>query len=54
MREALRAHWPEYLIEAWGSTFIISAGLFTTLVEYPGSPVAQRSTRLITGGEAMH
>jgi len=42
MREALRRHWPEYLIEAWGlGTFMLSAGLFTTLIEYPGSPVAQ-------------
>lgn len=42
MREALRAHWPEYLIEAWGlGMFMISAGLFTTLIEYSGSPVAQ-------------
>jgi aquaporin Z len=34
------AHWPEYLIEAWAlGTFMISAGLFATLFEYPGSPV---------------
>lgn len=37
---ALREHWPEYLIEAWGlGTFMVSAGLFATLLEYPGSPV---------------
>ncbi len=42
MVQALRAHWPEYLIEAWGlGMFMISAGLFTTLIEYPGSPVSQ-------------
>jgi aquaporin Z len=36
---ALRGHWPEYLIEAWGlGLFLVSAGLFTTLLEYPGSP----------------
>ena len=39
---ALRTHWPEYLIEAWGlGTFMISAGLFATLLENPGSPVRQ-------------
>jgi aquaporin Z len=42
MREALRVHWPEYLMEAWGlGTFMISAGAFVTLIEYPGSPVQQ-------------
>jgi aquaporin Z len=42
MREALRGHWPEYLMEAWGlGTFMISAGAFVTLIEYPGSPVQQ-------------
>jgi aquaporin Z len=36
----LRAHWPEYLIEAWAlGTFMVSAGLFTLAFEYPGSPV---------------
>ena len=44
-RPALR-HWfdhaPEYLIEAWGlGTFVLSAGFFGTLLEYPGSPVHQ-------------
>lgn len=39
---ALREHWPEYLMEAWGlGTFMVSAGLFATLLEYPGSPVHQ-------------
>jgi aquaporin Z len=43
MREG---HWlehaPEYLIEAWGlGTFMVSAGFFGTLLEYPGSPVHQ-------------
>jgi aquaporin Z len=38
----LRQHWPEYLIEAWGlGIFMISAALFTALLEYPGSPVHQ-------------
>lgn len=38
--DVMRKHWPEYLMEAWGlGTFMVSAGLFTTLLEYPGSPV---------------
>lgn len=36
--EALRRHWPEYLIETVGlGVFMVSAGVFTTLLEYPGS-----------------
>ena len=39
---ALRAHWPEYLIEAWAlGVFMISAGVFATLLGYPGSPLLQ-------------
>jgi aquaporin Z len=39
---ALRRHWPEYLMEAGGlGLFMISAGLVTTLLIHPGSPVAQ-------------
>jgi len=39
-RDALRRHWPEYLIEGWAlGTFMICAGLVATLLEYPGSPV---------------
>ncbi len=39
---ALRAHWPEYLIEAWGlGMFMISASAFSTLLGYPGSPLSQ-------------
>jgi len=42
MFTALRKHWPEYLIEAAClGIFIISAGVFTALLEYPGSPVHQ-------------
>jgi aquaporin Z len=38
----LRQHWPEYLIEAWAlGTFMMSAALFTALLEFPGSPVHQ-------------
>ena len=40
--DALRRHWPEYLMEAWGlGVFMVSAGLFATLLWYPGSPAAQ-------------
>jgi len=42
LRTALRAHWPEYLMEAAGlGLFMVSAGVFGTLLEYPGSPVRQ-------------
>lgn len=37
-KEALRRHWPEYLIEAWAlGTFMVSAGIFAVAFEYPGS-----------------
>jgi aquaporin Z len=40
--EALRRHWPEYLIEAWAlGMFMISAGLFAVAFEYPGSQLRQ-------------
>ena len=40
LAQALRTHWPEYLMEAWGlGMFMVSAGLFATLLEYPGSPL---------------
>jgi aquaporin Z len=39
---ALRSHWPEYLIEAAAlGTFMISACVFTVLLEHPGSPIEQ-------------
>jgi len=42
-RAALRAlgtHWPEYLIEAWAlGTFMVSASVFTTILEYPNAPL---------------
>jgi len=42
LRRALREHWPEYLMEAWGlGTFMVSAGIFGALLEYPGSPLHQ-------------
>lgn len=40
MIKTLRQHWPEYLMEAWGlGVFMISAGLFTSLLEYPFWPL---------------
>src|SRR5262250_1885620 len=40
MSEALRQHWPEYLIEAVGlGMFMISACVFTVLLMHPASPV---------------
>ena len=37
---ALRNHWPEYLIEAWAlGMFMVSAGVFTILVEHPQYPL---------------
>jgi aquaporin Z len=42
MLEALKKHWPEYLIEACGlGTFMISACAFGALLEHPASPVRQ-------------
>jgi len=42
MRDALRRHWPEYLLEAAGlGLFMIAACLFGALLEHPGSPVRQ-------------
>jgi len=38
--DALRRHWPEYLMEAAGlGMFMISAGLFGTLLFHPASPL---------------
>jgi len=40
MIAALRRHWPEYLMEAAGlGLFMISAGTFGVLLEFPGSPI---------------
>lgn len=42
MRQLLRDHLPEYLIEGLGlAAFMVSAGVFGTLLEYPDSPVRQ-------------
>jgi aquaporin Z len=58
MRAALRAHWPEYLIEAAGlGLFMVSAGAFTALLFHPASPLAawlpDGVARRILGGVAM-
>jgi aquaporin Z len=40
LREALRRHWPEYLIEGWAlGCFMIAAGTVATALEYPASPL---------------
>jgi aquaporin Z len=45
MINALREHWPEYLMEAAGlGIFMISACFFATILEYPASPVRQSIT----------
>src|ERR1051325_9498230 len=42
MVRALQVHWPEYLIEAAVlGLFMVSAAMFTSLLEYPGSPIYQ-------------
>ena len=42
MTEALKAHWPEYLMEASElCLFMISACAFTVLLYHPASPIAQ-------------
>ena len=41
-RRALASHWPEYLLEAVGlGLFMLSACVFTVLLEHPTSPVRQ-------------
>jgi aquaporin Z len=41
MREAIRDHWPEYLIEAAGlGAFMVSATLFGVLLFHPAGPVS--------------
>jgi aquaporin Z len=52
---AFRRHWPEYVIEAWGlGTFMVSAGVFATLLWSPESPLshvitAEWGRRLLMG-----
>jgi aquaporin Z len=56
--ELLRDHLPEYLIEAFClGAFMLAAGLVTTLMEYPGSPLrgalASGAARRVLTGLAM-
>jgi aquaporin Z len=58
MYATLRAHWPEYLIEAWAlGTFMVSAGLVGVLLGYPGSPLHHAlpdpTVRRVIAGVAM-
>ena len=42
MAEALKNHWQEYLIEAWGlGVFMVSACFFGTALFHPGSPIIE-------------
>src|SRR5205809_1569792 len=42
MRDALKHHWPEYLMEAVGlGIFMVSASVFTILLYHPASPALQ-------------
>ncbi|MGH7232596.1 MAG: aquaporin family protein, partial [Nitrospiraceae bacterium] len=58
MWEALRRHYPEYVMEAAGlGFFMISAALCTILLEHPGShfhaAIADPVTRRVMIGIAM-
>jgi aquaporin Z len=56
--DALRHHWPEYLIEGWAlGMFMMSAGTFALLLDFPGSSLHQSimsaDLRRLLGGIAM-
>jgi len=56
MLDALKNHWPEYVIEAWClGTFMVSACTFGVLLFHPASPVAalSASIRMVMMGIAM-
>lgn len=56
MLNALKQHWPEYLIEAWClGTFMLSACVFAVLIFHPDSPLQtlDRGFRNILMGLAM-
>jgi aquaporin Z len=58
MLNAIKKHWPEYLIEAWGlGFFMVSACVFGVLLEHPDSPARQAISepfaRRVLGGIAM-
>jgi aquaporin Z len=49
MRESLRQHWPEYLMEAAGlGLFMVSACTFAILLFHPASPVTMLRGGLLT------
>src|SRR5262245_18108314 len=55
---SIRQHWPEYLIEGWAlGAFMVSAGVFATAFDYPGSPlhsaIADGNVRRALVGIAM-
>ena len=42
LSQALRGHWPEYLIEGWAlGTFMVAAGLTASLLGSPASPLSR-------------
>jgi aquaporin Z len=56
--QALRTHWPEYLIEAWAlGIFMLSASIVTTVLEHPGARlhgvIGDARLRLVLIGLAM-
>jgi len=58
MRNALKNHWPEYLMEAAGlCIFMVSASVFTILLYHPASPalqvLAEEFPRRVLMGMAM-
>lgn len=58
MFDSLRHNWPEYLMEATGlGIFMVSACVFTTIIEHPASPVrhviSSPFLRLVLIGVAM-
>jgi aquaporin Z len=58
MWQRLRQHWPEYAIEAWAlGTFMVSAGVFTVLIEHPDfgvrSLIESEALRRVLVGVAM-
>jgi aquaporin Z len=58
LAHTLRAHWPEYAIEAWAlGMFMISAGCFGVLLDASSSPLSREienaDVRRVLGGLAM-
>jgi MIP family channel proteins len=54
VRQALRGHWPEYLMEAAHlGLFMLSACVFVTLLYHPGSPVGPASSLASVLGDDM-